>query len=176
VGDADRDAIGRPQVAGLGPAHQAHPQIGDGAAGAVGADVAQVGDAVGGEVLDGDVHGASLPVVVVRRVARLAVGLTGIAIGVPLLAPRREAAAAPLGGGHAEALLERAGKRARRLEPAVERDLGHVGPGACEEGAGGPLEADPLHELLQVLAGDALEDAVEVERREGGDLGEDLEG
>jgi hypothetical protein len=57
----------------------------------------------------------------------------------------------------------------------IERDREDALVTVVDQRDRGPLEPEPLDECEQRLVGDRPEDAMEMKRREGGDLGETLE-
>jgi hypothetical protein len=99
----------------------------------------------------------------------------GLAIRFAPLAPPLGAPPSPRRRAHPEVAAERSRERGRGRKAVVERDREDALVGVVNQRDRGPLEPEPLDECGKRLLGDRPEDAMEVKRREGGDLGETLE-
>jgi len=167
VPDADPQSIRLVQAARAHPPPEPDPEGRD-AAGAIGADMAHVRDAVGRQLLDAHAHAASLLPRAGPRFARLAKRFAA-------LAPAPGVAGPPLGRARAEVDPEGAGEAGGGREAVIERDREHALIRVVDQRDRGALEPLSLDEGRQCLAGDRPEDAVEVERREQGDPRQALE-
>ena len=98
-----------------------------------------------------------------------------LAIRFAPLAPALGAAGSPRRCAHTEVAPERSRERGGRRKAVVERDREDALVPMVDEHDRGTLKPEPLNECEKRLVGDRPEDAMEMKRREGGDLGEPLE-
>lgn len=167
VADADHLSAGTEVPVGAKQAEDFFPR---GAAFIVGAELADTGDAEGGEGLDGGGHSV--------------VGLRGrggerdgLRLGTKVNSRRaandgtRGLAAAKGTGARRELLPENAGESLVRIVARIEGDLDDRSRTGVQL-PGGALEAEPAHEGLDRFSYHAGENAVKVIRGKAGDAGE----
>jgi len=99
-----------------------------------------------------------------------------LAIRFAPLAPAPGAPRSPRRCAHTEVAPESARECGGRRKAVVERDREDALVPMVDEHDRGTLKPEPLNECEKRLVGDRPEDAMEMKRREGGDLGETLEG
>lgn len=100
----------------------------------------------------------------------------GLAIRFAPLAPPLGAPGSPRRRAHTEVAPERSRERGGRRKAVVERDREDALVRVVDQRDRGPLEPEPLDESEKRLVGDRPKDSMEMKRREGGDLGETIEG
>lgn len=100
----------------------------------------------------------------------------GLAIRFASLAPPLGAPGSPRRRAHTEVAPERSRERGGRRKAVVERDREDALVRVVDQRDRGPLEPEPLDESEKRLVGDRPKDSMEMKRREGGDLGETIEG